>query len=469
MDRHRIARAGLMAGFAMCACLAQGLEAHAADPSDVNALQQQLNATQDELTKTKAELQETKDTLTALKQRVEDLAAAAPAPASPLLAPGTTARLAPVNADNPAISFVVDTTARSNTHGDGGNPVNGGDGFALRSGELFISAPIDPFLRGYATINGNTTQAFDIEEAAVVTTALPWNLTVKAGRYFADVGRLSHWHDEALPFVDRPPSLDRIIGGESRAEGVEVSWLAPTEQFIQITGGVYNSIGEQVGTQLNNTVGVGSYSELTYLVHPSTYFDLTDTFNVEVGGTYFGVPKDHNRHLYGVDVTFRHQPGTSGFYQGTTLGVEWLWNNERFANQTPLFNTAGAPLLTDPTLPFNALTNPQLFGSRLNVREGGYAYFESFFGRRFSAGFRFDYSEAPADNVNTSLLYLAPLSPNPDQIVTYSWFLTWMPSEFHRLRLQLDQIVARGEPDDQRITLQWTAFLGSHSHGFTTR
>ncbi|HKE10874.1 MAG TPA: hypothetical protein VKE73_04825 [Myxococcota bacterium] len=469
MDGHRIARVGLVAGLATCACFAPGLEAHAADPSDVNALQQQLTATQDELAKTKTELQETKDTLKALKQRVEDLAASAPAPASPLLAPGVTARLAPVNADNPAISFVVDTTARTNTHGDGGNPVDGGNGFALRSGELFISAPIDPFLRGYATINGNTTQGFDIEEAAVVTTALPWNLTVKGGRYFADVGRLSHWHDEALPFVDRPPSLNRIIGGESRAEGVEVSWLAPTEHFIQITGGVYNSIGEQAGTQLTNIVGVGSYSELTYLVHPSTYFDLTDTFNVEVGGTYFGVPKDHDRHLYGVDVTFRHQPGTSGFYQGTTLGVEWLWNNERFANQTPLFNATGAPLLTDPTLPFNALTNPQLFGSRLNARQGGYAYFESFFGRRFSAGFRFDYSEAPSDNVNTSLLYLAPLSPNPDQIVTYSWFLTWMPSEFHRLRLQLDQIVARGEPDDQRITLQWTAFLGSHSHGFTTR
>jgi outer membrane receptor protein involved in Fe transport len=96
-------------------------------------------------------------------------------------------------------------------------------------------------------------------------------------------------------------------------------------------------------------------------------------------------------------------------------------------------------------------------------------YFESFFGRRFSAGLRFDYSEAPADIVNTSVLYLAPLSANPDQIRTYSLFVTWMPSEFHRLRLQLDQVVARDQPDDQRITLQWTAFLGSHSHGFTTR
>jgi len=469
MGCHRIARVGLAASLATCGCFAPSRDAHAGDPSDVTALQQELATTQDELAKTKSELQATKDTLNVLKQQVEALVAAAPSAASPGLAPGTTARLAPVNADNPAISFVVDTTARSNTHGNGGEPLEGGDGFALRSGELFLSAPIDPFLRGFATINGNTTQGFDIEEAAVVTTALPFNFTVKGGRYFADVGRLSHWHDEALPFVDRPPSLDRIIGGESRAEGVEVSWLAPTEQFIQITGGIYNSIGQQVGTELTNTFGVGSWSELTYLAHPTTYFDLTDTLNVEVGGTYFGVPKDHDRNLYGVDVTFRHQPGTSGFYQGTTIGIEWLWNRERFANQKPLFNGAGAPLLTDPTLPFNPIINPQLFGSQLNHRQGGYVYFESFFGRRFSAGLRFDYSETPSDLVNTSLLYLAPLSPNPDQIRTYSLFVTWMPSEFHRLRLQLDQIVARGEPDDQRVTLQWTAFMGSHSHGFTTR
>ena len=120
-----------------------------------------------------------------------------------------------MNADNPAISFVVDGQAHTNTQGDDGVA------FMLATGELFISAPIDPFLRGYASINGTTDESFNIEEAALVTTALPYNLTVKGGRFMADFGRFPHWHDEALPFVDRPPSIENIIGGESISEGVE--------------------------------------------------------------------------------------------------------------------------------------------------------------------------------------------------------------------------------------------------------
>jgi hypothetical protein len=43
-----------------------------------------------------------------------------------------------------------------------------------------------------------------------------------------------------------------------------------------------------------------------------------------------------------------------------------------------------------------------------------------------------------------------------------------MPSEFQRLRFQFDNAWG-DEPTNQRFTLQWTAFLGSHSHGFAQR
>ena len=51
---------------------------------------------------------------------------------------------------------------------------------------------------------------------------------------------------------------------------------------------------------------------------------------------------------------------------------------------------------------------------------------------------------------------------------TYSAFVTWKPSEFQRLRLQWDDVGIDG-PDNKRFTLQWTAFIGSHSHGFAAR
>jgi hypothetical protein len=114
---------------------------------------------------------------------------------------------------NPAIGLVIDTVG-SYTR-DGGN-------FEFRSAELGLSATVDPFARAYAFING-TQDSVEVEEAAIVTTSLPYNFTVKGGRFFADFGRLAHFHDHELPFVNRPIVLDQYVDGESQADGVEVS------------------------------------------------------------------------------------------------------------------------------------------------------------------------------------------------------------------------------------------------------
>jgi uncharacterized coiled-coil protein SlyX len=391
----------------------------------------EIEALRSELARTKEQLAATQETLGRVVERLDQLEAR---PAAPTAAAASGPRIPPVNADNPALSFVVDTTAQVDTESSGWN-------FALRSGELFLSAPIDPFLRGFATINGSSESGFDIEEAAVVTTSLPWNLTLKGGRFFADVGRLPHWHDEALPFVDRPPSIDRLIGGESQAEGVEATWLAPTDRYISVTTGLYNTIGADRNEALRDAGfdGRRSFNELTWLVHPATYFDLTDTLNLELGASFVTVSKNSDRYLYGFDATLRHQPGTSRFYQGFTLGTEWLWNQERFDDVEVGVDASGAPIL----------------GSERFRRNGGYAYLEGYFGRRYAFGLRGDYSEAPFGPADVQR--------------TYSAYATWYPSEFQRLRFQIDQIDAQNAPDDTRFTVQWTAFMGSHSHGFTTR
>jgi hypothetical protein len=428
---HRPA-ASALAGALLISLVPRAHAAGSPDP-DLARVQSELATTRSELAATRAELDETRSALARLTTQVQGLAASGgggtPAPAA------SGPRLAPVNVDNPAISFVVDTSFQYDTTGSGAN-------FQLQNGELFVSAPIDPFLRGYASINGSSDHGFDIEEAALITTALPWSLTAKGGRFFADVGRFPHWHDEALPFVDRPPSIDRIFGGETRAEGLEVSWLAPTDRYLHLTTGVYDGLGpDQVdGLVPDGFTGRTDMNQLTWLVHPSTYFDLTDTLNLEVGSTFATAPKDVNRMVYGFDATLRHQPGTSSLYQGFVLGSEWYWNRERFQD---------VPLGLDPA------TGAALFGHQRFDRNGGYAYVEAFFGRRYSLGLRGDYAEEVAGY--------------PDRQQTYSAFATWKPSEFHRLRFQFDEINEEGKSADQRFWLQWTAFLGSHSHGFAQR
>ena len=73
---------------------------------------------------------------------------------------------------NPAIGMAIDATAeqRSKT---GGN-------FNFRSAEIGISASIDPYARGYAFFNGSG-DGVEVEEAAMVTTSLPWNLQARGG------------------------------------------------------------------------------------------------------------------------------------------------------------------------------------------------------------------------------------------------------------------------------------------------
>src|SRR6266568_4065071 len=93
---------------------------------------------------------------------------------------------------NPAIGLILDSAFSYRQHT--------GNNFDFRAAELGISASIDPFARGYAIITGSP-DGFEVEEAAIVTTSLPYNLTVKGGRFFADFGRLSHFHDHELPFV----------------------------------------------------------------------------------------------------------------------------------------------------------------------------------------------------------------------------------------------------------------------------
>jgi hypothetical protein len=412
------------------------IAAPAAD-TEVEQLQRELAATKQTLSATQAQLESTQSALGELSRRVDALQSAAPAAAATLApAPAATARLAPVNADNPAVSFVVDTALATDTDDSWGSiGYPGGWQFELKNGELFLSAPIDPFLRGYASLNGSSDEGFDIEEAALVTTALPWNLTVKGGRFFADFGRLPHWHDEALPFVDRPPSIDRLIGGESTSEGMEISWLAPLEHFVELSAGLYNAVGAEYLEALNEDgfFGRRSFEEFNVLGRLHTYLDLGDTLNVELGGSWLGVPNRTFRNLFGAELTLRHQPGTSGVYQGLIWGTEWLWNEQ-------LFN------VLDDT---GALVERQRF-----QRTGGYSYVEAFFARRYSAGTRFDYSEAPEGE--------------NDLAKTASAFVTWMPSEFQRLRFQFDNTWG-DQATNQRFTLQWTAFIGSHRHGFAQR
>lgn len=344
---------------------------------------------------------------------------------------------------NPAIGMAIDATAehRAKTGGD----------FNFRAAEIGISASIDPYARGYAFFTGSR-EGVEVEEAAMVTTSLPWNLQARGGRYFADFGRLAKFHPHEYAFVNTPLSLERMVGGESKADGVEVNYLFPTPFFLRATLGGYNKLGAE-----NDRVDDSkprTWSRFTYLGRLNTYFDLGDNHSVELGSSLAFTPSvrlsDTNgsdRSLSGIDLTYRYQPLDSALYRGFTWGSELFFNSERRPFEIEV------PSVDDPSI----LEAQTVSKRRFSV--GGYTYGELKLNRNWSTGFLFDY---------------APSIDNPaKKTKSYSPFITWNLSEFNRLRLQYsyfdDKVRAEKNERGNQIFLQWTTVLGSHTHGFRTR
>lgn len=345
---------------------------------------------------------------------------------------------------NPAIGLVLDGTIEK-LGTAGGN-------FNFRAAELGLAASVDPYARMYAFFTGSS-EGVEVEEAAAITTSLPWNLTAKGGRFFADFGRFPKFHPHELPFVNFPFSIDRMVGGESQADGAEVNYLFPTPFFLRATFGGYNKIGAE-NEQVDN-LKPRAGSRFTYLGRLHTYFDITDNHSIDLGTSLAYTPSVRlegdasggNRVLSGVDLTYRYQPLGRELYQGFTWGSEFYFNNQRFPFEIEV------PSVDDPDV-----LETQEVGRRRRSY-GGYSYAELKLNRNWSTGFLFDY---------------APIVDNPRQrTLSYSPYLTWHLSEFNRLRFQYSYLsnnfsVDKAEKGNQ-FFLQWTTTIGAHTHGFRGR
>ncbi|MBI3563857.1 MAG: hypothetical protein HY079_01515 [Elusimicrobia bacterium] len=355
-----------------------------------------------------------------LKSRLEKLEGA-PAKAS-------------LSAFNPAMGAAVDFTAH-----DANDKAN----LDFRALEVNLEAPVDPYLKAWGVITGSNG-GVDVEEATVETTALPGNLTARGGRLFASFGRLAHFHDHELPVIDRPKSLDDFIGGETKADGAEVSWLLPTDLFLTATVGAYDKLGADNKRQ--DPAGSRALDEFTYLGRLNTYFDLGDAHSLEVGVDSAWTPKravvptaggdslhrDTWRTLSGVDLTYRYQPSSGGIYKGVVWGTEILQNDERR---------------------IDAATN---LPTRRTVAYAGCSFVEVKSGRRWRGGAMVDLTEDQDDGRRLTK--------------TVTPFLTYDVTEFQRLRATVSESWTNAPgPKTHAVGLQWTAVFGNHVHGFRDR
>jgi len=361
---------------------------------------------------------------------------------------------------NPAIGVVGETLFSYRTRGSAetGSDRPGGFDVFQRSVELNLAASVDPFATGYAVINASADSAtgdanLAVEEAAIQTTSLPWNLTLKGGRFFGEFGRLAYIHDHELPFVNRPLALDQYIGGESQTDGAQVSWLVPVEHYINLTVGM----GDKFGDPPNNPGTFRGGRELNYFGRLSTYFDLTPDWQMETGLSALVDPHtqdrggplpqpdgstltERERRLAGMDFSLRYVPLRNNQFRSFTWGNEVLYSDNRY--------------LVDP----NATLGDGDEFSKSVGSVGLYSYLAYKIDRQWTTGVLFDYVENQ-QNEN-------------DRTSAYSAFLTYAISHWNQLRLQYTHTnhnAVSGLKDDDAIYLQWTWIIGSHSHGWQQR
>lgn len=377
---------------------------------------------------------------------------------------------------NPAIGVVGETVFgyRSRKSSETGSDRPGGYDVNQRSVELNIAASVDPFAKAYAVINGAADPVtgevtLGVEEAALQTTSLPWNLELKAGRFFGEFGRLEYIHDHELPMVNRPLAIDQYIGGESRTDGAQLNWLLPVDHYISLTTGLGTQFG---GDNPPNSVGeFRNFSGLNFWSRLSTYFDLTPDISLEPGVSGLWNPHtaaqwdpsaaalpttntvsntknmftERERRLLGADLQLSYKPLRNNQFQSVTWGTEVLYSDNRYDVND----------VTDPN-------NPVFLSSRSVGSLGLYSYLTYKFHRQWSAGFLFDYVEDAVDK--------------KAKTYAYSPYITWVTSHWNQIRLQYtytdhnaESTAAFGLRPDNAVYIQWAWIIGAHSHGWQQR
>src|SRR6187549_1646117 len=396
----------------------------------------------------------------ALETRIQQLEAAPAVPApEPVPAPETPAPKSAggASAFNPAISLILggSYTSTSRDPGDwniAGFPPSGGEvgpgerSFSLGESELTFAANIDPYFSGVLTAAITGDNEIEVEEAFVRTTALPDGFTGKVGRFFSGFGYLNEIHAHAWDFVDQPLAYQAMFGGQSRQDGVQLKWLAPTDLFIEF------------GAEAGNT-GYPATRDGSNGLNATALF-------AHVGGDV-GADTSWRAGLSWIDSEAEDRAGGIADASGEALfdsftGNAHTWVVDGVLKWAPSprrqLKVQGEYLHREESGEIADATGLLLADDYLNRQSGWYLQSVYQFTPRWRVGARYDSLDS-----GTPHYTLAPdglLSASPDRV---SLMLDWNPSEFSRLRAQYDWDDARDDGDTDRILrLQYLYGIGAH-------
>ena len=443
----------------MFLCLAAG-SALAQPASDTQALRRELDALRADY----------EARLLALEQRLkaaEAAVAASPPPAAqtPAAAAVTTAapQGSPGRGFTPEISLILGGAHGRSSRDPATYRIRGFDlpvdaeagpgvrGFSLGETELTFSANIDPWFRGVATVALTPENEAEVEEAHVQTTALGSGLTLRAGRFLSGVGYLNSQHAHTQDFGDLPLAYQAILGGQYKDDGVQLTWLAPTDRFVEL-----RAEAARGGTSGN---GAGMFS-----LSAHTGDDIGESHSWRAGVSLLRTRAD-GQQLASLDAAGGDIVNAfTGSQRVWIADAVWKWAPQGNATRTNfklqgeyLHATRDGSMLVDA----DGAASP---GSFRSVQSGWYLQGVYQFMPRWRMGLRTESLRpgSPDFGANNGLVGLDSGTPRKHTLM-----LEHNPSEFSRVRLQVAQDRARAGPSDIQWLLQYQMSLGAHgAHGY---
>lgn len=362
-----------------------------------------------------------------------------------------------------------------------GFPAGGHDhGFreGLHAGHIegVVSGNISDKLKARATVGILDTEdgiETELEEAFVETQGLGKGVTVKAGRFFSDVGYLSSKHNHEWDFADTPLVYKGMFGEHTNDDGVQLNYVAPTQQFVQVgtelfkgdkfpagnsddtvgAATVFAKTGGDIGTDHSWQAGVGHWR--------------ADSINGRIGelheherldGSMHSVTPSFSgkSHINSVNALYKWAPNGNAKERNLKLQAEYFQRDE--AGTIAMLNTSGG-----------IERNFNYDGKQ----DGYYVQGVYQFRPHWRVGLRHDklgsnnqltqVSGAAATEHQVEATGLATEGHTPKR---NSLMVDYTPREYSRLRLQFNEDKSTPETDKQ-VILQYTHSFGSHgAHSF---
>ena len=379
----------------------------------------------------------------AAADKASEAAAAAPDQiASPVMAPAGAP--ASQNAFNPGIAAVLNGNFVAARRATGGETFPGfatGDdigvperGFSLGESEVSFAANIDPSFAGFLDFSIGGDNEVSLEEAYIRTTALPAGFTVKAGRFLSGIGYLNERHAHDWSFSDAPLPYRAFLNTQLGDDGVQVRWIAPTDQFLEFGSEVFRGDSFPAAGSKNN--GAGSYSAF---VHTGADINTSSSYLAALSYVHAKAEdRESGPDLFTGDTdvgiasfVYKWAPNGNPVSRNLTLASEFFWGRDKGEfNLTPVSQE----------------------------HTGWYAQGVYQFMPNWSAGLRL--AGLNSNSPGPALLGTALDDLGHSPFATTA-LLEWDTSEFGRLRMQYTRDEASQLSNDE-LVLQYTVIYGPH-------